>query len=206
LHAGAATTARERVAAVVRWLVRAAAIIVIVVAALVVLDFAELVVPVEPDDTASMATTIPGCKGRVLAQGLTYRLSDPSQGDIVAVHAAETDAGQIVPDKDADDRTLVLRVAAGPGDTIVGRDGTVFVNDVKFDDITTKPFREVKVPNEQYFLLGDNRSAAVDSRTFGPVLGNAIFAKVFAVYWPLRDIAFSLGQFTGAPPGRITCD
>jgi signal peptidase I len=191
---------------VVRWLVRAAAILVIVVAALVVLDFAELLVLVGPDDTASMATTIPGCKGRVLAQGLTYRISDPSPGDVVTVHAAVTDAGKIVPDKDADDRTLVLRVAAGPGDTIVGKAGTVVVNDIKFDDITTKPFREVKVPNEQYFLLGDNRSAAVDSRTFGPVLGNAIFAKVFAVYWPVRDISFRLGQFTGAPPGRIGCD
>jgi signal peptidase I len=190
---------------VVSWLVRAAAIVVIVVAALVVLDFAELLVPVEPDDTASMATTIPGCKGRVLAQGLTYRFSDPSEGDVVTVHAAETVEGKVIPDKDANDRTLVLRVAAGPGDTIVGKAGTVFVNGVKLDDITTKPFPEVKVPNEQYFLLGDNRSAAVDSRTFGPVLGNAIFAKVFAVYWPLRDISFSLGQFTGAPPGRIDC-
>ena len=190
----------------VRWLVRAAAILVIVVAALVVLNFAELLVPVGPDDTASMATTIPGCKSRVLAQGLTYRISDPSPGDIVAVHAAETIEGKFIPDKDADDRTLVLRVVAGPGDTVVGRDGTVFVNEIKFDDITTKPFPEEKVPNEQYFLLGDNRSAAVDSRTFGPVLGNTIFAKVFAVYWPLRDISFSLGQFTGAPPGRLDCN
>lgn len=189
----------------VSWLIRAAAIVVIVVAALVVLNFAELLVPVEPDDTASMATTIPGCKGRVLAQGLTYRWSDPSPGDVVAVHAAETVEGKVIPDKDANDRTLVLRVAAGPGDTIVGKAGTVFVNEIKFDDITTKPFPKVKVPNEQYYLLGDNRSAAVDSRTFGPVLGDAIFAKVFAVYWPLRDISFSLGQFTGAPPGHIDC-
>ena len=190
----------------VRWLVRAAAILVILVAALVVLDFAEILVPVGPDDTSSMATTIPGCKGRVLAQGVTYKFNDPSQDDVVAVHAAETVEGKVIPDKDATDRTLVLRVAAGPGDTIVGKAGTVFVNDIKLDDITTKPFPEVNVPNEQYFLLGDNRSAAVDSRTFGPVEGDAIFAKVFAVYWPLRDVSFSLGQFTGAPPGHIDCN
>lgn len=188
-----------------RWLIRALAILVIVVAALVVLNFAELLVTVGPDDGASMATTIPACKGRVLAQGLTYRITDPSPDDVVAVHAAVTEAGVVIPDKDATDRTLVLRVAAGPGDTIVGRAGTVFVNGIKFDDITTKPFPEVKVPNEQYFLLGDNRSAALDSRTFGPVLGNTIFAKVFAVFWPLRDITFRLGQFAGAPPGRIDC-
>jgi len=190
---------------VIRWLVRALAIIVIAVAALVVLDFAELFVPVGPDDSAAMATTIPGCKGRVLAQGVSYKWSDPSPGDVVAVHAAVTDTDAVVPDEDADDRTLVLRVAAGPGDTIVGRAGTVFVNDIKIDDITTPPFKEVKVPNEQYFLLGDNRTGAIDSRTFGPVLDNAIFARVFAVYWPLRDITFRLDPFTGAPPGPIDC-
>jgi len=189
-----------------RWIVRTLAILVIAVAALVVLDFAELLVPVEPDDTSSMANTIPGCDGRVLSQGLTYRwLSDPSPGDVVAVHAAVTDEGDVTPDEDSDDRTLVLRVAAGPGDVIVGRAGTVFVNDVKFDDIATEPFPEFEVPNEQYFLLGDNRSAAIDSRTFGPVLGDTIFAKVFAVFWPLRDITFRLDRSSGAPPGKIDC-
>ena len=84
-----------------------------------------------------MADTIPACDGHVLAQGLTYQFCDPEPGEVVAVHAAVTDEGAIVPDRDADDRVLVLRVAAGPGDVIEGRDGTVFVDDVKFDDIAT---------------------------------------------------------------------
>lgn len=189
-----------------RGLIRALAIVVLTLATLVVLDFAELLVPVEPDDTSAMATTIPACDGRVLAQGLSYRFFDPEPGHVVAVHAAETDAGDIIPDRDAEDRTLVLRVAAGPGETIVARDGSVFVDDVKFDDIETEPFGPIEVPNEQYFLLGDNRSSAIDSRTFGPVLGNAIFARVFAVYWPLRDVSFSLGQYSGESPGRTVCD
>jgi signal peptidase I len=192
---------------VIRWITRALAIVVFAVAALVVLDFAELLVPVEPDDTSSMADTIPACDGRVLAQGITYRLwGEPEQGHVVAVHAAETEDGTIIPDEDADDRTLVLRVAAGPGDVIVGRDGTVFVDDVKIDDIETEPFGPVTIPNEQYFLLGDNRSAAIDSRTFGPVLESAIFARVFAVYWPARDITFRLDRESGPPPGEIACE
>ena len=189
-----------------RWIIRATAVAVIALAVLVVLDFAELLVPVEPDDTASMADTIPACDGRVLAQGLTYRFLDPEPGHVVAVHAAETDDGEIVPDRDADDRTLVLRVAAGPEDVVEARGGSVYVNDVKFDDITTAKFGPLTVPNEQYFLLGDNRSAAIDSRTFGPVPGNAIFARVFAVYWPLRNVSVRLGQESGAPPGAIDCD
>lgn len=189
-----------------RWITRALAIVVIAVAAFVVLDFAELLVPVEPDDSQSMADTMPACDGRVLAQGFTYRFFDPEPGHVVAVHAAENDDGTVTPDRDADDRVLVLRVAAGPGDVIEGRDGTVFVDEVKFDDIETEPFESVTVPNEQYFLLGDNRSAAIDSRTFGPVLGNAIYARVFAVFWPLRDITFRLGRSSGASPGRTACD
>jgi signal peptidase I len=191
---------------VVRWIVRALAIVVIAVSALVVLNFAELLVTGKIDDAESMATTIPACDGRVVAQGFSYKWSDPGQGDVVAVHAAKTEEGKIVPDKDATDVKLILRVAAGPGDTIVGRAGTVFVNDIKLDDIVTKPFPELKVPNEQYFLLGDNRSVALDSRSFGPVEGDAIFAKVFAVYWPLRDLTFRLGPFAGDPPGRIDCN
>jgi signal peptidase I len=192
---------------VIRWVVRALAILVFAVAAFVVLDFAELLVPVEPDDTSSMADTIPACDGRVLAQGFTYRLwGEPEPGQVVAVHAAVTDDGTVIPDEDADDRTLVLRVAAGPGDVIVGRAGTVFVDDVKIDDIDTEPFGPVTVPNEQYFLLGDNRSAAIDSRTFGPVIESAIFARVFAVFWPAGDITFRLRRSSGPPPGEIACD
>jgi len=191
---------------VIRWIVRTLALLVFAVAALVVLDFAEILVPVEPDDSSAMADTIPGCDARVLAQGLTYRLwADPEPGDVVTVHAAVADDGRIVPDRDADDRTLVLRVAAGPGEIIEGREGTVYVDDVKFDDIATEPFEAVTIPNEQYFLLGDNRSAAIDSRTFGPVLENAIFARVFAVFWPLRDVTFRFDRDSGPPPGRIAC-
>jgi signal peptidase I len=188
-----------------RWIIRALAIAVFAFSALIILDYSELLVAVEPDGAASMADTIPPCDGHVVAQGLTYRFWDPSPDDVVLVHAAVTDQGTVVPDRDADDRTLLLRVAAGPGDVIEGRDGTVFVDDVKFDDIDTEPFGPVTVPNEQYFLLGDNRSAAVDSRVFGPVLENAIFARMFAVFWPLRDITFRLGQDSGPPPGAITC-
>jgi signal peptidase I len=188
-----------------RWVVRALTIVVFAFTALVILDYSELLLVTEPDDTVSMADAIPGCNGTVLAQGLTYRLFDPDPGDVVLVHAAVTDEGEIVPDRDADDRTLVLRVAAEPGDVIEGRSGTVFVDDVKLDDITTEPFERVTVPSEQYFLLGDNRSAAIDSRTFGPVLENTIFARVFAVFWPVRNVSFRLDQGSGPPPGPIDC-
>ena len=189
----------------IRWITRALAIAVIVAIALVVLDFAELLVPVDSDGRAAMAPTIPACDGRAVAEGVTYKIRDPERGEIVAIHAARGPDGAIAPDRDADDLVLALRVAALPGDEIVGRDGSVFVNGIKLDDIETQPFPSVEVGGEQYFVLGDNRSASVDSRTFGPVLRNAIFAKVFAVFWPLRDFTFRLDPKPGAPPGPVDC-
>ena len=190
----------------VRWITRALAIFVVVAIALIVLDFAELLVPVDANGRASMAPTIPACNGRAYAEGFTYKIREPERGDIVAIHAARGPDGAIEPDRDADDLVLALRVAAEPGDQIVGRDGAVFVNGIKLDDIRTAPFPQVDVGGEQYFVLGDNRTAAIDSRTFGPVLQNAIFAKVFVVFWPLRDFSFRTDPGSGATPDPTRCD
>jgi len=191
---------------VIRWITRALALAVFVAIGLVVLDFAELLVPAHSKSSAGMAPTVPACDGRVAAEGFTYKLRDPEPGETVVIHAARTNDGEIVPDRDADDVVLTLRVAAGPGDQVVGRDGSVFVNDVKFDDIETQPFPPVDVGGDQYFVLGDNRSATIDSRQFGPVLRNAIFGRVFVVFWPLRELSFRMHRVPGVPPGNVDCE
>ncbi len=87
------------------------------------------------------------------------------------------------------------------------RDGTVFVNDIKLDDITTKPFPKQTVPNEQYFLLGDNRSAAIDSRTFGPVLRKRHLREgLRGRLAASRHHVPARHRSSGAPPGPIACD
>jgi signal peptidase I len=188
----------------IRLLVRIAVLAAIVVGILVVLAYAELLVWPSPY-RASMANTISACNGRTLAEGLTYRFRNPESGDVVAIHAAYGPNGRVIPDQDATDLTLVLRVAAKPGDQIVGRNGSVFVNGVKLDDIRTAPFKRAELGGDQYFVLGDNRSASLDSRTFGPVLRGAIFARVLLAVWPLRNIGGVGDRQSGAPPGPKPC-
>ena len=186
--------------------VRALVVVLLLGAVFLVLALTELLVPIASSGRSSMAPTIPACDGRAYSEGFTYKIRDPERGEIVAIHAARGPDGAIAPDRDATDLVLTLRVAALPGEQIVGRDGSVFVNGIKLDDIRTAPFPPVEVGGEQYFVLGDNRSASIDSRQFGPILGNAIFGKVFVVFWPLRDFTFRTDPPSGVPPGPVDCD
>jgi signal peptidase I len=105
---------------------------------------------------------------------------------------------------------VIKRVIAKPGDTIFVKDGNVFLKtDAKLDATIVKvgnekyylnPFREKadleKIPeyakcninskpitlkNNEYFVLGDNRELAMDSRFYGPVGFDLVEGKVFKI-------------------------
>jgi signal peptidase I len=45
---------------------------------------------------------------------------------------------------------------------------------------------KVTVPTEQYFVLGDNRTASSDSRAWGFVPKKDINGRAWFVYWPIK--------------------
>ena len=81
----------------------------------------------------------------------------------------------------------------------------MYVNGVKADDIATGDFPKVDLEAKQYFVLGDNRSFSQDSRDFGPVPRDTIFARVFMVYWPFSHLGSIPARKAGRPPGEISC-
>jgi signal peptidase I len=127
-----------------------------------------------------------GVSDRVLANRLVYRFHEPRRGDVVvfrtpAAAAAECGAGG----------TYVKRLIALPGELWAERDGVVFidgkplkepyVDDLRRDAEDWPPRR---IPNGEYFFMGDNRKLSCDSRRWGSVPRQDIVGKVFATYWP----------------------
>jgi signal peptidase I len=70
---------------------------------------------------------------------------------------------------------LLRRVVGLPGETISARDGRVVVDSRALSEPylprgTFSPeFKAVRIPAGHYFVLGDDRRTALDSRRFGPV-------------------------------------
>ncbi len=177
----------------------------VVVIAGFVLDRTFLLVSVKTDAVASNAPSIPACNGRVVIEGLTYRIRAPRRGEMVAIHAVGAADGTITPDASSHQLVVVRRVVGVPGDQVVGRGGAVYVNGFKADGLRTAPFKQVDLGGDEFFVLGDNRTTAQDSRTFGPVPRNAIFGRVFLVAWPLGHFGGVSGRGTGASPGLVVC-
>ena len=56
------------------------------------------------------------------------------------------------------------------------------------DNTNVEDFEEVKLKDDEYFVMGDNRPYSKDSRYVGPVKKSQIFAKKMLVLLPISDI------------------
>lgn len=112
-------------------------------------------------------------------------VKDYERGDIV-----------VFPDPDEGGIYLIKRIIGTPGDTIIIKNGSVFVNDVKLDEPYIKePMRtdevfSIVVPENGYFMMGDNRNDSFDARYWDNkiVYKEDITGKALFRYWPFTSI------------------
>jgi len=127
----------------------------------------------------------------IVINKLAYYIGNPTRGDVVVFHPPTEDGKKL-------GKFYVKRVIGLPGDEIIIRDGYVFVRsnnsdtEVQLDESlylndknwghtyrhppSSQDTSEVRysVPENQYFLLGDNRNGSFDSRSFLQDTGKAI--------------------------------
>lgn len=88
----------------------------------------------------------------------------------------------------------IKRVIGLPGEILEVKDGYVFINGQKLDEetyIKDKPFYEygpIKIPDNEVFVLGDNRNNSADSHVWGTLPIENIIGHAIVRFWPPQRI------------------
>jgi len=116
-------------------------------------------------------------------------LKEPQRGDVVVFVYPQN------PKKD-----FIKRLVGLGGDSIEIKNGTVYVNnrplmDPAFDQRYyynrggfAEEGQQIIVPEDSYFVLGDNSASSQDSRYWGFVPAKNIIGEAMVIYWPPRRI------------------
>ncbi len=122
----------------------------------------------------------PGAEAANGSTGQTahYLFSPPQRGDIIVFRYPKDTS-----------RDFIKRVIGVPGDIVEIKNGVVYVNGKPLheDDTADAPsyFQPAeRVPEGQYFVLGDNRNNSSDSHVWGLVPQENIIGKAWFSYWP----------------------
>ena len=131
-----------------------------------------------------MENTLP-TNSRLFGCRLSYIFSSPKRGDIIIFKA---------PDKE--NTLYVKRVIGTPNDKVYIENGKLYINDEEIEEDYIKEemygtFGPYEVPEDSYFVLGDNRNHSGDSRywhTTNYVKKKDIVAKAKLLYYPNWEI------------------
>ena len=128
-------------------------------------------------------------------------------GDIVVFYPAETelkdgidlfiDSLNIVKlvNQELADVVYIKRIVGKGGDRIrISETGKIFVNEIQdnryvIDNISLAEQIDLTIPNNQYFLLGDNVENSIDSRSYGLINEENIVGKAVMKLYPISKIS-----------------
>ena len=114
----------------------------------------------------------------ILINRFAYKLANPRAGDVVV----------FLPNGNQNTHYYVKRVVAGPGETVQIREGILYVNGKAVEDDTYDLIadagiaeHEIKLGNDEYFVMGDNCNSSEDSRSgnIGPVSRDDIVGQAW---------------------------
>ena len=128
---------------------------------------------------------------------VTYRYEKPRRGDVVVFRFPQDPS-----------RSFIKRIIGLPGETVIIEDQKIVIKTLENLDgfIIDEPYvdpentREANVRvtlhEAEYFVLGDNRKASADSRTWGPLPSDHIIGRALLRLYPFSQISIFPGQST----------
>jgi len=114
---------------------------------------------------------------------ISYRFESPQRGEVV-IFRYPLEPSQF----------FIKRVIGLPGENVEVRDGKVYINGGELNEskylqgIETVGNIEVKLSENEYFVLGDNRNASSDSRKWGEVDKKLIIGRAWLRAWPFNRL------------------
>ena len=124
----------------------------------------------------------------LIVDKISYRFKDPERYDII-----------VFPYRDGSGMYYIKRIIGLPGERVfINEKGDVFVNSEKLDEPYIKEkaieaglaANSIKLGEDEYFVLGDNRNNSTDSRVaeVGLVKKDEIIGKAGIRIWPFDKI------------------
>jgi signal peptidase I len=128
---------------------------------------------------------------RVLINKVVYRFDQPERGDVIIFHPGG--------DQESD---YIKRIIGLPGEFVEIKDGVVCIHEEDGDVFTLaepyiaeaarRDFTGSTIPEDEYFVLGDNRNNSNDSRnsSVGTIPKEDIIGKAWLLIWPPGEWGF----------------
>ncbi len=121
---------------------------------------------------------------RIVVTKYSYWFKEPQRQDIIVF-------------KYPNDTSInyVKRIIGLAGETVTIKDSKVYINGALLEEVYIpqelkyENYGPVVVPEDNYLVLGDNRSGSEDSRVWGYLSRELIVGKVQYRYWPLSRLA-----------------
>jgi len=124
----------------------------------------------------------------LIVDEITYRFQTPERGDVIVFYAPPNPT-----------QRYIKRIIGLPGETVEIKNNEVYIknklgtfilneNYLPSTDITMGNIK-VTLDDNDYFVLGDNRAASSDSRSWGTLPKHMIIGKVLFRLWPIDAFA-----------------
>ncbi|MDD2647014.1 MAG: signal peptidase I [Patescibacteria group bacterium] len=126
----------------------------------------------------------------LIVEEVSHHFVDPQRGEVVVLRSPYNSR-----------EYLIKRIIALPGERIVIKEGNIWIYNgknpqgVKVEEnylpagLNTGGEVDQMLAVDQYYVLGDNRSVSLDSRSFGPVQRGMVIGRVWLRGWPLNRLA-----------------